>query len=426
MARSFIGGAVVGGIFAVVGASGLSLIAPPPEVLFSDDGAMHETMSDKDMQGMSDAMADPATPAQMSEPSVPPATDMPEPDTLDRMAGMEPAEKPETPVSEDMLSDPPEEGDLGMPKQDSVPDALPNSALSQTALPSAPETDSGMSMDDQPVQPSLEQTETEGNALPEPKTDEPDVMVSSPRLPKIGGDEPAEQADMAKTPVPPVVKFAAPFANPEDKPLMSIILIDRGEFPGAVDALSAFPYPVSFAIDPTVEGAEKTMQQYRDAGFEVLTLINLPEGATAKDVETSLEALLPKVPEAVAILEGDKTGLQSNREVSDQVAAYLAQSGHGLVMMPKGLDTARKLAQKEGVPAATIFRDLDSQGQDSRVIRRFLDQAAFKARQSDEGVIMLARARPETVSALVLWGLADRASSVALAPITTVLSPSAQ
>jgi polysaccharide deacetylase 2 family uncharacterized protein YibQ len=55
------------------------------------------------------------------------------------------------------------------------------------------------------------------------------------------------------------------------------------------------------------------------------------------------------------------------------------------------------------------------------VIRRFLDQAAFRAGQ-DGGVIMLGRLRADTISALLLWGLQDRAGKVALAPISAVLS----
>ena len=48
----------------------------------------------------------------------------------------------------------------------------------------------------------------------------------------------------------------------------------------------------------------------------------------------------------------------------------------------------------DGVAAATLFRDFDKDGQDARVIRRFLDQAAFRARQ-DGSVVMLGRVRAE-------------------------------
>ncbi|HKK86552.1 MAG TPA: divergent polysaccharide deacetylase family protein, partial [Roseovarius sp.] len=105
----------------------------------------------------------------------------------------------------------------------------------------------------------------------------------------------------------------------------------------------------------------------------------------------------------------------------EQLAPILLDSGHGVVMHPKGLNTAQKLLSREGVSAASVFRDFDAKGQQATVIRRFLDQAAFKAGQEEVGVIMLGRMRAETVSALLLWGLQDRASRVALAPVSAVL-----
>ena len=67
-----------------------------------------------------------------------------------------------------------------------------------------------------------------------------------------------------------------------------------------------------------------------------------------------------------------------------------------------------------------MFRDFDSADQTPTVIRRFLDQAAFRADQ-EGGVIMLGRVRPDTISALLLWGLQDRAERVALAPVSALL-----
>jgi hypothetical protein len=122
----------------------------------------------------------------------------------------------------------------------------------------------------------------------------------------------------------------------------------------------------------------------------------------------------------VAVLEGPETGLQGGREMSDQVSAIMAATGHGIVWQPKGLDTAQKLAAREGVASQTLFRDFDSEGQTPSMIRRFLDQAAFRADQQG-AVIMVGRLRPDTISALLLWGLQDRASRVAVAPISAVL-----
>jgi len=222
-------------------------------------------------------------------------------------------------------------------------------------------------------------------------------------------------------PLPAIKAFSAPFDNPEAKPLMAIILLDAGTSPVGLEALRAFPYPLTFAIDPTRPDAAEAMSKYRSAGFEVMVLADFPQGAVASDVEQNMSVFLSRLPESVAVMDGTTTGLQSDKAVATQATAMLKASGHGMVFLPKGLDTARKLAQKEGVPAATVFRDFDSKDQDAPTIRRFLDQAAFKASQETNGVIMLGRLRPETISALLLWGLQDRASRVALAPVSALL-----
>ncbi|KIN72910.1 divergent polysaccharide deacetylase family protein [Sulfitobacter guttiformis] len=222
----------------------------------------------------------------------------------------------------------------------------------------------------------------------------------------------------------PISRNAQPFANPEGKPLMGIVLIDTGADLDAggigLPALSSFPYPVSFAVDMGLPDAADRAARFRSEGFDVLAMLDLPAGAQPSDAEVSLSVAIQEMPEIVGILEGTGEGLQGTREVADQVTRILQASGHGLVTQSKGLNSMPKLALKEGVPAAPVFRDFDSEGQQPRVIRRFLDQAAFKAGQ-EGGVIVLGRLRPETIEALLVWGLADRAGSVALAPVSAVL-----
>jgi polysaccharide deacetylase 2 family uncharacterized protein YibQ len=94
--------------------------------------------------------------------------------------------------------------------------------------------------------------------------------------------------------------------------------------------------------------------------------------------------------------------------------------GYGLVMQDNGLNTVQKLAHREGVPSGVVFRDFDGAGQDPRAMRRFLDQAAFRAGQ-EGAVLMLGRLKPDTISALLMWGLQDRASRVALMPTSASL-----
>ena len=223
---------------------------------------------------------------------------------------------------------------------------------------------------------------------------------------------------------PAIKRYSQPFANADDKPLMGILLMDTGsDLDGGevgIAALRSFPYPISFAVDASLPDATERMRIYRDEGFEVLAMVDLPAGAQPSDAETTFGVAFNHMPEVVGVLEGNRTGLQPNREVADQVTAILEQGGYGLVTQDKGLNTMPKLAVKNGVPAAAIFRDFDNKDQTPTVIRRFLDQAAFKA-GIEGSVIMLGRMRPETISALLVWGLQDRASQVALAPISAVL-----
>ncbi|MGI3169106.1 divergent polysaccharide deacetylase family protein [Pseudooceanicola sp. C21-150M6] len=211
---------------------------------------------------------------------------------------------------------------------------------------------------------------------------------------------------------PPFEKFASPPVSASDRPLLSIILIDDGS--GSQSLPRNFPYPVSVAIPTTSPKAAEIMQTYRRRGIEVLALMDSP-------AEGDIDAALGGITEAVAVMETGSRSLQGGRAQSERLAEGLKEAGYGLVLYPEGLDTGLRLAQRQGVPAGTVFRDLDSEGQSADVVRRFLDNAAFKAGQEDS-VILVGRMRPETISALLVWALADRASRVAMVPVTQALA----
>ncbi|WP_405116194.1 divergent polysaccharide deacetylase family protein [Phaeobacter sp. BS23] len=217
----------------------------------------------------------------------------------------------------------------------------------------------------------------------------------------------------------PFERNAEAFTPEADRALMSIVLIDDADAIGA-EALQDFPYPLSFALDPRDPEAAAKMARHRAAGFEVMLIADLPRDAAPQDAETALQVWLETLPEAVAVLEGVTTGFQGNRPLADQMATALGAMGYGMVTQDAGLNTVQKLALREGVPAGVVFRDFDGAGQDPRAIRRFLDQAAFRAGQ-EGAVIMLGRVQPDTISALLIWGLQDRANRVSLAPVSASL-----
>ena len=105
----------------------------------------------------------------------------------------------------------------------------------------------------------------------------------------------------------------------------------------------------------------------------------------------------------------------------------LNRTGHGLVVYEKGLNTLAKEAGKAGTPVATIHRDLDGADQNEGTIHRILDGAAFRAANSpSESIVVLARLRPETMSAIITWSLQDRAQKTAVVPVSQLMKASLQ
>ncbi|SFB80002.1 divergent polysaccharide deacetylase family protein [Tropicimonas isoalkanivorans] len=264
---------------------------------------------------------------------------------------------------------------------------------------------------------------------------------SSSRLPQIGdaevpeaGEEEAGTADAAQdgeTAIPSgsggsfrldaLSRNAVPFENAPGKPLYSIILIDDGSRTLDRSVLGTFNFPVTFAVDPTMPDASEAAAFYRENGFEVVMLVEgLPENAQPRDLEVALEANFAQVPEAVAIMDPPENGFGNSRNLVEHVASIAAYDGHGLIGWDRGVGSVQAAAERIGQPSALVFRSLDDQGERNTVIERYLDRAAFKARQ-EGAVVMAGHARPETVKALFEWVGSDKASDVTLAPVSAVL-----
>ncbi len=244
------------------------------------------------------------------------------------------------------------------------------------------------------------------------------IAVRRPTQPEAS-PEPAPTPDVDPD-APAIEKFAAAFENPQNKPMISVVLIDDGSLESAVGAVASLNVPVTVVLDPDLPDATAKMADYRAAGIEVAVRTSLPAAATPTDVEQAFEVSFAKLPDTVLLIDDGTAGLQNNRSITEFAMEALAQDGRGFLTISSGLNTALRLAEQNGVPAGVIYRDLDAEGQDARVIRRFLDQAAFRARQ-DDVVFLLGRVRPDTISALILWGSANRANQVALAPASAAL-----
>jgi polysaccharide deacetylase 2 family uncharacterized protein YibQ len=105
---------------------------------------------------------------------------------------------------------------------------------------------------------------------------------------------------------------------------------------------------------------------------------------------------------------------------ASELTAILAQSGHGLVSLPQGLDALGRAAASSGVPDAQVFRVLDGDNEGGPLMTRYLDRAAFQASR-DASVVVLGIVRPATMEALNQWVGGRRAAEVALAPISSLM-----
>ena len=263
--------------------------------------------------------------------------------------------------------------------------------------------------------------------------------VTTGRLPRIGDAEPvpeseavpATKANPDGSPVleidgeadqPPLQKYARAFENPDAKPLFSIILIDTGGADLDRAALAALPFPVTFALDPLAPNVAQASAIYRGGGQEVIMVATgIPTGATAADLEVTFQAHATALPEAVAVIDTEFGAFQSDRPMATQVVPILKAQGRGLISWDRGLNAADQVARREGLAAGMVFRKLDDNGENKSAVRRALDRAAFKAAQ-DGRVMVIGQTLPDTIAALMEWTVEGRATSVALAPVSAVLT----
>ena len=371
-----------------------------------------------------------APPAPGSDPApMPDAGTMPAP-KQDKL--LDPPAPPKAPQVEPLPQMPGAETETGLPQVPVAPEAATPDAMTAEAV--APESAIPEAVTPEVVTP---ETETLPKVALDPagpgsqgSTLAPDAGlgtvagVTTDRLPRIGDGAQATQEEVLVLDAGaglPIVTYARAFVAEPGKPKFAILLRDIGAAGMARDDLARLPFAVTFVIDPAAPDAAEAASTYRAAGQEVMILASgLPEGATPADLEQSFQAMALALPETVAVLDLATGGLQENRLLATQAVPILKAQGRGIVTYDRGLGAAQQVAAREGLPHAVIFRELDAGGEDTPVIRRYLDRAAFKAAQEGQ-VLVIGQTRPETVAALLEWMVEGRGSSVQLAPVTAVM-----
>jgi polysaccharide deacetylase 2 family uncharacterized protein YibQ len=248
-------------------------------------------------------------------------------------------------------------------------------------------------------------------------TDRTDTLKSD-RLPSVAA---SNAPVIVAEDLPAILANAVPYTKIGPAPNMSVVLVDIGDIDPTATQLKSLPFPVTFAVDALAAGATARAQSYTDAGLEVMALIGLPEGATAQDAAVTLTQANDLIPTSIGYLDVPSASFQTSREIAAQVVASSTLTGHGVLSFSSGLNALMQEAQRAKQPAAIVFRDFDGKDQDIAAMKRFLDQAAFRA-GIDEEIILVGRSKPDTLQALVEWSLGNRSATVEMVPLSFLLT----
>jgi polysaccharide deacetylase 2 family uncharacterized protein YibQ len=236
---------------------------------------------------------------------------------------------------------------------------------------------------------------------------------------EVAGEASAE-VDAVPEDAPALLRFAAPFENPEGLPVIAVVLIDDGTLTDGPTQMLESGLVATVAVSPLMDDATLWSEAYREAGSEVAMQMSLPDGATPIDAEVSLAAAFEILPEAGLFFSDGEGVLRNDRFVAAQVMQILASEGRGFVTFQRGLGSLVREADRSGVSVQTVLRDIDGAGETNSAIERGLDRAAFRARQLG-GVVVVARLKPRTLSVLRQWAFDNQRNGILLGPVSALM-----
>jgi polysaccharide deacetylase 2 family uncharacterized protein YibQ len=279
-----------------------------------------------------------------------------------------------------------------------------------------------------PARPQVVELKKEGNTLA--------LGAGSSRLPKISDgtsgsrlkldSETEQDAPTTAIPTQEITVFSQNSEEIGDleSPLISIILLDVGATGVTQSALLQQTLPFTFGIDGSRSDAGRVSSDYRDAGFEVVSVLS----DTAVDALSSgaegvalVQNALNNMPDALAVVDGPAAMLQKNKQVFGPVLSALQESGHGILSYKIGLNSAFKEAQKAGIPSGSVFRSIDPEASDASEVQRIMDRVAFEATR--EGAAIVFAVATETVlQGISDWTGTPVAGTVSLVPVSSAMT----
>lgn len=392
---------------------------PPPPVAVADATGPAATVPEA-----ARVVATPGAPAQVAPVPVQSAADAPRVAVADPAPAVDAAAPAPVPVPAPATAAtqpaPPAAPEATVAQADTPPQPAPEVRINRPpatadATPSDP-------MLPQPAAPEAGAATSEAAPAPvlpgQRASTMPGQRVPAPATGAAPSGATAEAAPAATTGVA-IDDHAIAFANPDARPVLSIVLTETADGARPDPArMSGFPFPLTVALDPTRPDAAQALADYREAGVEAAMLVRLPEDASAQDVAVALEVYRSALPQTVAFVDGTDGALQSRREAMAQVVAELARSGHGFLTASQGFNAGQKLAAREGVPNGLILRALDPS--DPGAMARALDAGALRAGQ-DGRAILTAPLTDASLAELAAWALGTRQAVITMAPLSAAL-----
>lgn len=269
-----------------------------------------------------------------------------------------------------------------------------------------------------------ETADAEGTTAADLAAAEP-TLADEPEEPSL--PPPLEDAAPPSLSGPALSVNAASYEAAADAPLLGVIIGDAGSGELTPDVLFALPVPATLAIVPGQEGDRALADAARARNWEVvaeLPIVGADEveqpGAltpamTAEEVAARTEALMGRLSQSVAALDGGRVGLGDDPGAYEAMVRTLEE--HGFAFVGAGEAAAGEAAEAQGLAYARANGTLGPDASAEEVYAA-LDEAAAEAEASGTALLVLPPTRA-ALGALARWNAENGGGR--LAPLSAVI-----
>lgn len=205
------------------------------------------------------------------------------------------------------------------------------------------------------------------------------------------------------------------------KPRLAIVVLDARAGDWVVNQLLELPLPLTFSIDPSIDGARELATRASSIGHATLVQLSARiDAATPAQAQKTLRRALAQVPGASGVDLPTSGYHEVSARVAKSLSAWLMGSGLAYVAV-RSLrdDRVARVARAADMPVAV--RDIVIDGHENEAYVRYMLREAGDLAFRYGDVIAIAHARPETYAALRALGGRLAADGVVFAKISDII-----